>query len=115
LNVSTFAPTGIFPRHHKRFDVYLIRGHVILKADLKSVVSKNPDTIAQRIKDGAQQTNRLVIDIVSDISTRSLIDGLRSGVIRQKTLVEILLFFRNRFYRLTRQEINGKDIYKILK
>lgn len=110
-----FAPVGIFPRHHKRFDVYLIRKHIILKADLKSIGSKNPDTIAQRIKDGAQQANRLVIDIVSDISTRNLIVGLRSGIVGQKTLIEILLFFRNRFYRLKRQEIMGKNIFKILR
>ncbi len=109
-----FAPSGMFTRDGKRFDVFLIRSHVILKADLKSISSKNPDTIANRITGGAQQANRLVIDIVSDIDTRTLVDGLRSGIVGQRKLVEILLFYRNRFFRLTYQEIMGKNIYKML-
>lgn len=109
-----FAPSGMFKRFEKRFDVFLIRGHVILKADLKSISSKNPDTIANRIKGGAEQASRIVIDIVSDIDTRNLVDGLRSGVVGLKEIKEVLLFFRNKFYRLTRQEIMGKNIYKML-
>lgn len=109
-----FAPAGMFTRHEKRFDVFLIRGHVILRADLKSLTTKNPDTIAQRIRGGCQQANRLVIDIVSDIEIKKLVDGLRSGVTGQSSLKEILLFYRNRFYRLTKQEILGKGIYKLL-
>lgn len=109
-----FAPGGMFTRFEKKFDVFLIRGHVILKADLKSISSKNPDTIAKRIKGGAEQANRIVIDIVSDIDTRTLVDGLRSGVVGLKDIKEILLFFRNKFYRLSRQDIMGKNIYKKL-
>lgn len=109
-----FAPAGMFARDEKRFDVFLIRGHVILKADLKSLTTKNPDTIAQRIRGGCEQANRLVIDIVSDIEAKKLVDGLRSGVTGQSNLKEILLFYRNRFLRLTKQDIQAKSIYKLL-
>lgn len=110
-----FAPAGMFARGEKRFDVFLIRGHVILKADLKSITSKNPDTIANRVSSGLEQASRIVIDITSDIEVKDLVDGLRSGVTGKSGLKELLLFYRNRFYRLTRQEILGKNIYKILK
>lgn len=109
-----FVPTGMFSKEEKKFDVFLIRGHVILKAEMKCISSKNPDTIAKRIKEGLEQASRIVLDIVSDIETRTLIDGLRSGIERRSGLKELLLFYRNRFYRLTRQEILGKNIFKIL-
>jgi len=74
-----FAPKGLFQRHQKRFDIYLIRDHIIIEADLKTITSKNPDTIANRVKSGSEQATRLVIDIQSDIHYKLLIDGLRSG------------------------------------
>jgi hypothetical protein len=74
-----FAPKRMFNRADKKFDVFLIRDHVILKADLKCASSLNPDTIANRIKGGAQQASRVVIDIISTIEPHRLIDGLRQG------------------------------------
>lgn len=110
-----FAPKGMFNRSDKKFDVFLIRDHVILKADLKSISSKNPDTIGKRIKGGSDQASRVVVDIVSDIEHHVLIDGLRQGVMSNKLIKEVLLFYRNKFYRLSKQEIVSKRIYHFLK
>lgn len=110
-----FAPKAMFLRGEKKFDIFLIRGHVIMKADLKSISTKTPDLIANRIKSGADQASRLVIDIVSDISRKDLIDGLKSGIERSRLLIEILLFYNSRFYRLGRNEILSKRIYGLIK
>ncbi len=109
-----FAPKGMFKRADKRFDVFLIRDHVILKADLKSITSKNPDTIANRIKEGSQQASRVVLDILSNIESSSLIDALRSGVNRNNLIKEVLLLYKNHFYRLPKEEILSKKIYGLL-
>jgi hypothetical protein len=110
-----FAPAGMFDREDKKFDVFLIRGHIILKADLKSISSKNPDTIAKRIKYGAEQASRVVLDIVSDIEKKVLIDGLRSGVTKNRLIREILLFYNSRFYRLSKDEILSRKIFSLIK
>jgi hypothetical protein len=110
-----FAPVGLFSRNEKRFDVFMLRDIIILKADLKAVTSKNPDTIAKRIKSGSEQASRLVIDICSDIRPAMLIDGLRSGVERNELILELLVIYRNRFYRLSKQLILSNKIYDILK
>lgn len=110
-----FAPKAMFLRDEKKFDVFLIRDHVILKADLKSIASKRPDGIARHIKNGAEQASRVVIDIVSDIPRKDLIDGLRGGVKKSKLLSEILLFYNGRFYRIKRDEIQSKKIHNLLK
>ena len=110
-----FAPKGLFNRSDKKFDVFLIRDHVILKADLKCISSKNPDTIANRIKSGSNQATRIVIDINSDIDYKKLIDGLRSGVSKNNLIKEILLFYNHKFYRLSCKIILSKNVYKILK
>jgi len=109
-----FAPKGLFKPHEKTFDVFLIKEHIILKADLKSISSKNPDTIANRIKKGAEQAPRVVIDIISDIDRRTLIDGLRSGVLKSN-LKEILLFYRNHFYILPKKLVESNRIYQVIK
>lgn len=109
-----FAPKAMFSRNEKKFDVFLIRGSIIFKADLKSISSKNPDTIANRIKGGSEQVSRVVIDITSDIEKNVLIDGLRSGVERNDLIKEILLLYKNRFYRLPKDLILSKGIYSLL-
>jgi hypothetical protein len=109
-----FAPKGLFKPCEKTFDVFLIRKHIVLKADLKSISSKNPDTISNRIKKGAQQASRVVVDIISDIDRKTLIDGLRSGVLRNE-LKEILLFYRNHFYVLPKPLIESNRIYNTIK
>ena len=110
-----FAPKAMFKRDEKKFDVFLIRDTVILKADLKAITSKKPDTIAKRIKSGSEQASRVVIDICSDIDKNTLIDGLRSGVERNNLIVEILLIYKNRFYRLPKKLILSKSVYNIIK
>ena len=109
-----FAPRGMFKRQEKKFDIFLLRDTVILKADLKNITSKNPDTIAKRIKGGSDQANRVVIHINSDIEKRDLIDGLRSGVERNSLIKEILLFYKRRYYRLPKSLILSREIFKIL-
>lgn len=110
-----FAPKAMFKRDEKKFDIFLIRDTIILKADLKAVTSKNPDTIAKRIIEGSGQASRVVLDICSDIERNQLIDGLRSGVERNKLIVEILLIYKNRFYRLSKNLILSTNIYGIIK
>ena len=110
-----FAPRAMFNREEKKFDIFLLRDTVILKADLKSITSKNPDTIAKRIKGGSDQASRIVVHINSDIEKKNLIDGLRSGVERNSLIKEILLFYKNRFYRLPKTLIISREIYKVLK
>lgn len=110
-----FAPKIMFVREQKKFDIFLLRDTVILKADLKSITSKNPDTIAKRIKGGSDQASRVVIHINSDIEKKALIDGLRSGVERNSLIKEILLFYKKGFYRLPKNLILSREIFKVLK
>lgn len=110
-----FAPAGIFNRSQKKFDVFLLRDIVLLEADMKSVISKNPDTIANRIIEGANQASRVILEIRSAISINDLIDGLRSGTGKNKLIKEVLLFFRNKFYVLPTNLIWSKRIFGIIK
>jgi hypothetical protein len=110
-----FAPAGLFKRDQKRFDVYLLRDIIILEADLKCIFSLNPDTIGQRIVGGSDQASRLVLDIRSNISIKDLIDGLRSGTVRNDLIKEIMLFYKKRLYILPKSLIRSKRIFDILK
>jgi Contact-dependent growth inhibition CdiA C-terminal domain len=110
-----FAPKAFFQRIEKKFDVFLLRDTVILKADLKSISSKNPDTIANRIKDGFDQASRVVIEITSDIEKKDLITGLRSGAYKNKILKKIILFYQGYHYTLPKNLIESKRIYDVIK
>jgi hypothetical protein len=110
-----FAPNVMFNRSQKKFDVYLLRDTIILEADMKSVTSINPDTIANRIFSGSEQASRVVLDIKSAISAKDLVDALRSGTGKNRLIKEILLFYKNRFYRLPVDFIWSKKIFDILK
>ncbi len=110
-----FAPKGMFTRFGKRFDVYLCKGHILLQADLKSLTTKNPDTIGQRIKGGSNQASRVVLDITSDITARVLIDGLKLGCKRNDTLVQIILCYKNKCQVLTKEQILSKKIFDLVK
>ena len=55
-----FVPKGYFKRSEKKFDVFLSRGHIFLESDLKCISSTNPDTIGNRIKEGSEQSVRVV-------------------------------------------------------
>lgn len=109
-----FAPDCMFERGQKRFDIFLIRDTIILKADLKSISSKNPDTIAKRIKEGTEQASRIVLHVNSDIEKKNLINGLKSGVERNVQIKEILLFYKHRFYRLPKNLILSNRLLKII-
>ena len=110
-----FAPDGMFKRGQKKFDVYLFKDHLIFEADLKCISSVRPDTIAGRIRSGSEQASRVVVDIRSNIGSRDLIDGLRSGSERNSLLKEIFLFYRGKFYILPTSLIWSKRIYQILR
>ena len=110
-----FAPAGIFQRGGKRFDIYLLKDTIILEADLKCISSKNPLTIAYRIKEGSEQASRVVLDIKSTIQTKDLIDGLRSGTGKNSLIKEVFLFYRNKFYILPVNLIWSNRIFDILK
>jgi len=110
-----FAPKGIFRKNDKKFDIYLLRDSVILEADLKCISSKQSFAISNRIIAGSYQAPRVVLDIRSNISSKDLIDGLRSGTGRNNLLKEILLFYNGKFYRLPKTLIWSKKIFNILK
>lgn len=110
-----FVPNAMFKRSDKRFDVLLLRDTIILKDDLKSLTTKNPDTIGNRIKEGSDQASRVVMDIRSDIGVKALIHGLRTGTYKNKLLKEIFLFYRSKFYVLPKNLIESKRIYELLK
>ena len=110
-----FAPSGVFSRGTKQFDVYLLRDSIVLEADLKCVSSKNPLTIASRIEEGSEQAARVVIEIASDIESKMLIQGLRSGIYKNDLIREILLIYKRKLYRLPKSLIMSKRIFDILK
>ena len=92
----------------KKFDVFLLRDTIILKADLKNVSSKNPDHIAKRIREGSDQASRIVMNIASDVDKKTLINALRTGVERNKLIKEILLIYKGKFYKLSKPTILNK-------
>lgn len=110
-----FTPDCLFAKTEKRFDVFLIRDHVILKAELKNISSQKPNTITKRITEGAEQSSRLVLNILSNIERKTLIDGLQSGTYKNEKVKEILLFYNSRFYRLRRGQIISRRIFNIIK
>lgn len=109
-----FAPKGIFQRNDKKFDIYLLRDNIILEADLKCILSKRPDTMAKRIINGSNQAARVVLDIRSNIQSRDLIDGLRTGTGKNNLVKEILLFYKGKFYQLPKSLIWSKKIFQVL-
>jgi len=110
-----FAPKGMFSRQEKKFDVFLLKSHIILKVDLKAVSSKNPLTIAKRIKEGSDQAPFIVLHICSDIERMALIDGLRSGVYKNKLIREIMLIYKKKLYRLPKNLVESWGIFDIIK
>jgi hypothetical protein len=109
------VPKGYFRRDNKKFDVFLCRGHIFLESDLKCINTSNPDTVADRIIEGSEQSSRIVMDVVSKISKNNLIDGLRSGSVRNDELLEIMLFYGSGFYCLPKTQILSKNIFKVIK
>jgi hypothetical protein len=110
-----FAPKSLFKPQEKKFDIFLIKNNIIFKADLKYIRSSNIDTISKRIKDGSLQCDRLVLDIKSNISSNDLIEALKSGCHRNNYLKEIMLLYKNKFYRLQKTQILSKGIFKVIK
>jgi len=110
-----FVPNGYFKRHEKKFDVFLLRDHILLETDLKCVHSCNPDTIGKRIREGSEQASRVVLDVHADIKKSVLIDGLKLGCQRNNALTELLLFYKTQFYRLAKSLIVSKNIYHAIK
>jgi hypothetical protein len=109
------VPQGYFARHEKKFDVFLCRNHVMIETDLKYINSRKPDAIAARIKEGSEQSSRLVIDIASNIEKVTLIEGLKSGCVRNKLIEEIMLFYSGKFYRLQKSQILSRSIFQSIK
>ena len=103
-----FAPKGMFRREEKKFDVFLIREGNIVKADLKCVASKYHETIARRIREGSEQASRVVLNIVSNVGRKDLLNGLRIGVERNKLIKEILLIYKGKLYHLPKATILHK-------
>lgn len=110
-----FAPKAMFLREQKKFDIFLIKDTVILKADLKCITSQNSTSISKRIKEGSDQASRVVIHINSNIARKDLIIGLRQGVNRNNLIKEILLVYNKKLYRLPKSLIVSDNIHKVLK
>lgn len=109
-----FTPKGMFSRSEKKFDVLLLRDSILLKADLKTISSRNPLSIAKRIIEGGEQAPRVVLDIKSDVSSRILIQALRSSNYKNDLIKEIFLFYRSKFYVLPKNLILSNQIFKVL-
>ncbi len=109
------VPKGYFKRNEKKFDVFLCREHIFLESDLKCITTANVDTIGKRIKEGSEQSSRLVLDIISPVKKTELIDGLKTGCERNKALTEIMLFYNSCFYRLKKDLVLSRNIYKVIK
>lgn len=109
------VPNGYFKRNDKKFDVFLSRGHIFLESDLKCITTTNPDTIGNRIKEGSEQSTRIVLDITSPIERRNLIEGLKTGCERNRTLIEIMIFYNSKFYCLPKTQILSRKIFDVLK
>ena len=110
-----FAPSAMFKRDQKRFDVFLLRDTIVLEADLKCIYTLSPSAIGKRIIGGSDQSARLVLDIRSNISIKDLIDGLRSGTGKNDLVKEIMLFYKKRLFILPKTLIWSKRIFDILK
>jgi hypothetical protein len=110
-----FVPKGYFKRNEKKFDIFLSRGHIFLESDLKCITSTNPDTIGNRIKEGSEQSARVVLDVTSRIAKKKLIEGLKTGCERNNELKEILLFYNSAFYRLAVTQITSRRIFELIK
>ena len=110
-----FAPKGVFVRGSRRFDVYLLRDTIILEADLKCIFSKSPYTMAGRIREGSEQASRIVLDVVSEMDKKSIIQGLRGGVYKNGLVKEVFLFYKNKYYHLPKELIESKRIFEIIK
>ncbi len=109
-----FVPKGMFARHEKKFDVFLLRDHILLRADLKTVISSSPLTIADRLVDGSRQSSRVVLDLRSNISSKVLIQSLRSSCHGNKLLKEVFLFYKGKFYGLSTNLIISRSIFQII-
>ena len=109
-------PTGYFNRWQKKHDVFLIKNHIFLEADLKCLSStKNIDTIGKNIKRGSEQAKTLVVDVQISIERKKLIEGLRSGCVKNDLLSSIYLFYNSRFYELPKSKIMSNKIFDTLK
>lgn len=110
-----FAPTGMFKRNEKKFDVFLLRDTIIIEADMKNVSTKNPHNIARRIKEGSEQASRVIVNITSNVKKKILIDGLRKGVQGNKLIEEIILIYKRRMYRLSVSAIESPLAFEVIK
>ena len=110
-----FAPAGMFRKGEKKFDIFLIRNAAILKADIKTIYTKNPDNIAKRIKEGSEQASYIIINIASDVQRKTLIDGLIKGVERNNLIKEIFVIYKKRLYKFSKYFILNEDIFDIIK
>jgi len=113
-DTSTWPLQGPPARTHKRSHQKR-RSRITNKKAGPYLSSKNPLTIAARIKEGSEQASRLIIEIASDINYKVLIQGLRSGIYKNSSIKEILLIYKRKFYRLPRNLIMSNRIFDILK
>lgn len=109
-----FAPKELFGIDQKKFDVFLIKDHLFLKGELKCISSKRSKTISNRIMEGAEQAERVIVDMRGDIAKKTLINALRRSARKANLLTEIWLFYKNSFYTLPRKMINSRKISKLI-
>jgi hypothetical protein len=110
-----FAPSAMFQRGAKKFDIYILRDSIILEADLKCISSRSPLTIAYRVREGSEQASRVVVPITSDLDSKIQIQGLRSASFNNSLLKEILLIYKRKVYRLPKTLVMSDRIFDIIK
>jgi hypothetical protein len=111
-----FAPKGMFKRNEKRFDIFLIKNNeVVIKADLKSNFEGTVNSISNSIVAGNEQAENIVIDFLSNIHYKNLIDGLRMGLKASSKIKNLIIFYKKEYYAFDRSIIFSKQIYRLLK
>ncbi|HRW22111.1 MAG TPA: hypothetical protein P5509_09065, partial [Bacteroidales bacterium] len=103
-----FMPDGYFKRGEKKFDVIVFNKNSYFKADLKTLISKNPDSIAQLVSSGADQAGNVILDVTSGVNYKDLADGISSSAINNKNLISVMVFYKKRKITYQRNKILSK-------
>ena len=89
----------MLPRHtkSKSFDYILVKGKQIYTAELKTVYGEN--SLDNRLYDANVQANRIILNIIGNISSRNAAGEIRSFYLKNPHIQEIIVL------------IGGKPIY----
>ena len=89
----------MLPRHtkSKSFDYILVKGKQIYTAELKTIYGEN--SVDHRLEKAIQQSNRLVLNIVGNASSRYVADEIQDFYLKNPHIQEVIVL------------LGGKPIY----